>query len=371
MIRSAFTAAAFLLVTTVAQAQVCDPGHTLLKNDNLPDDPGSQPVSVIPGLCEGEACGAVFDVSQVSSQVTLRKAGVGYVNAGGANGVTALVNLKVYDGITWSGGIPVLGPEVLDWVNDTGSSIQIASSGINFLDLNTFAPTITSGTMVVTWFMDFNTSSGSCATGYQTNFATDNSQPACGGSCSPQQKNLIFIQGQGWRDAATATVTGIPICPCYYAGNWLIRACVEPTGLPATYCTAKQNSQNCFAGSDWAGSPTVAGSDDFFVTCNDVVNQKNGIMFWGTGSNTAPFFGGTLCVAQPVKRTSLQNSGGNSGPPFDCTGTYSFHFSHAYMASQGLAAGAHLYAQHWYRDPQVIDGTNVGLSDGLEWILLP
>jgi hypothetical protein len=59
------------------------------------------------------------------------------------------------------------------------------------------------------------------------------------------------------------------------------------------------------------------------------------------GSRTAaalPFHDGVLCETPPLSRTGVQFGGGHSGPA-DCSGSYAFHFSHAYAASEGLAPG--------------------------------
>ena len=113
-----FTSLAILAtgcLSSLAVAQTCQSGQTLLKNDILPAaGGGSAAVSVIQGLCEGEACGAVFDTSALGSSVRVHTAAIGYFNAGGASGIQAQVNLKIFDGITWSGGIPTLGAEVFD-----------------------------------------------------------------------------------------------------------------------------------------------------------------------------------------------------------------------------------------------------------------
>jgi hypothetical protein len=222
-----------------ASAQVCGTGQTLFKNDNLPAVPaGPVAVSVVPGLCEGEACGAVFDVAALGPAVKLNLASTGFFNAGGANGITAAVDLEVFDGVTFSGTnlmIANLGPSLFRWSTATGSSLSVASHAINESpDLSSFNVVATSGKLVVAWWMDFTTAPGTCATGYQTNFGTDNTvfQLTCSSAVTPPQKNLIYILGQGWRDAARAVVNGIPICPFFYSGNWVIRACVEPAAPP-------------------------------------------------------------------------------------------------------------------------------------------
>lgn len=363
--------ASLVAAAPALRAQGCSgSGQIFLKNDNLPDIPGTQTVSVIPGMCEGEAMGCVFNVvgQQFSSEVKVNMVAGAYINVANASGISAIVNLKIYDGVTWAGNTPVLGPEVFDFETDAGASIQFTSSGINTVDISNFDVRITSGKLVVAWFMELQTAPGSCASGYQTNFATDNTAPACAGACSPVQKNLIFIQGQGWRDPMTATVSGFPICSCYYAGNWIIRACVEPVGFPRTYCTGKLNSANCVPAMGWTGTPTLtSGSNNFHIRATNVINQRSGLFFWGFSSAAAPFLGGTLCVSQPVVRTGVQTSGG-SPTGINCnTGVYDYHFTQAYAAANALQLGTDYYGQYWMRDPQNLDGTGAALSNGLHF----
>ena len=141
-------------------------------------------------------------------------------------------------------------------------------------------------------------------------------------------------------------------------------------GLPAPvgYCTAKLNSQGCLPAIGHLGAPTLSGLDDFYVTAANVLNDKVGILIWSHGPNNLPFMGGTLCIAPPIVRTPPQNSGGNP-PPLDCSGSFYFHFSQAYMASKSIAAGTRLYAQYWSRDPGFAPPNDVGLTEGLEFVV--
>src|SRR5688572_21837672 len=351
MLRRFLSASAIALCASFSVAQTCSSaGDLFLKNDDLPQVPGQQTVTVIPGLCDGEAIGCVFDVSgqQYSNEVRVKMAAAAYINVASTNGIAAIVDLEIYDGISWNGTIPTLGPLVFEFEQAAGSNLQFNSSGINTVDLSNFDVRCSSGKLVVVFEMLLNTAPGSCTVGYQTNFATDNTLPACGAPCSPVRKNLIRISGQGWRDPMTATVSGIPICSCYYAGDWIIRACVEPVGFPRTYCTAKVNSANCTPAVGWNGTPTLnAGPDDFHIRCTNVLNQKSGLFFWGFQPHNAPFSGGYLCVAQPVVRTSVQSSGG-SPTGVDCTsGAYDFHFSSAYALSRGLQLATDYYGEWW------------------------
>jgi hypothetical protein len=139
---------------------------------------------------------------------------------------------------------------------------------------------------------------------------------------------------------------------------------------PAPYCTAKVNSLGCMPAIDWNGSPSLSGPDNFYVTAATVLNNKTGIMFWGGAQASVPFHGGIRCVASPFIRTHALNSGGNP-PPNDCSGSYSFHFSQAYMASHLLSSGDTVYAQFWSRDPGFPAPDNIGLTDGLQFTICP
>jgi hypothetical protein len=141
---------------------------------------------------------------------------------------------------------------------------------------------------------------------------------------------------------------------------------------PVAYCTAKVNSLGCTPAIGWSGQlPSVTDPDAFVVTAAQVLNQKNGLLFYGlNGSHAAPFQGGILCVRQPVRRTSIQGSGGSASGA-DCSGTFGFEWN-AWTQSgldPNLTAGTTVDVQYWYRDPGASFTT--GLTDGLEFTVGP
>ena len=141
--------------------------------------------------------------------------------------------------------------------------------------------------------------------------------------------------------------------------------------LPATsYCIAKTASQGCKATVSLSGTPSTTGSAPFLVNATQVVNNKNGLLFYGFAPWNVPFQGGTLCVAGLVRRTSLQFSGGNSGAP-DCSGSFSYDFNALIQSGIDplLASGEEVFAQYWYRDPASASST--GLSDGAQFTIQP
>ena len=139
---------------------------------------------------------------------------------------------------------------------------------------------------------------------------------------------------------------------------------------PVAYCTGKLNSQSCVPYVDWSGSPTLTGADDFVITAHDEINNKPGLFFHGNGTIAVPFFNGTLCVLPPLQRTPVQFSFGNP-PPDDCSGTYQFAFTQAYMGLNGLLPGDTVTGQFWSRDTAHPDGTGVGLTNAIHFNVQP
>lgn len=133
----------------------------------------------------------------------------------------------------------------------------------------------------------------------------------------------------------------------------------------STYCIGKINSQFCLPAIGFTGSASIFGSP-FDITADMVLNNKNGLLFYGLGPDNSPFFGGTLCVMPPLRRTGVQASGGNP-PPNDCSGTFSFDMDAQIASDPVLAGGVTAYAQYWYRDPG--DGTGIGLTDAVQFTI--
>jgi hypothetical protein len=146
------------------------------------------------------------------------------------------------------------------------------------------------------------------------------------------------------------------------AGNWGTTQHFGPiyanASSVATYCTGKVNSLGCTPSISTVNQPSKS-AGNFTVTCSSVINNKFGLLFWGYGSLAAPFQGGFKCVADPVRRTPIQDSGGTPPGVDDCSGTWSWTFDTAYMNAYGIGPGDTLYAQGWGRDPAVASTTSL------------
>ncbi len=139
---------------------------------------------------------------------------------------------------------------------------------------------------------------------------------------------------------------------------------------PVTYCTGKVNSLGCTPAISITGTPSESSSSAFLVGAVNLVNQKNGLLFYSHRPTVALFQGGTKCVADPTSRTPSQNSGGATTGA-SCTGVFSFDFNDWIRngPDPSLVAGAEVYAQYWSRDPQ--SPSHTSLSNALRFVINP
>jgi hypothetical protein len=140
---------------------------------------------------------------------------------------------------------------------------------------------------------------------------------------------------------------------------------------PSNYCTGKTNSQGCDPYIGIGGCASVSVGDNLMIVGVNVLPNVNGIMIWSLNANASPFFGGTLCVAAPIRRTPVQTASDNVGSVYPCDGVFIYHFGHAQMASEGLVPGSEFFAQYWSRDNGFAAPNNVGLTNGVKITILP
>ena len=137
-----------------------------------------------------------------------------------------------------------------------------------------------------------------------------------------------------------------------------------------SYCVGKLNSQGCVPSITSAGEPRLGPpTDAFFLSVTGWLANKPGIFLWSGSPASTPFYGGTLCLGAPVRRTASQSSGGQQ--QLACSGTYSYHFTRAYMASWSMSPGQILFGQFWGRDSGIAPPNNIGLSDAIEFTIWP
>jgi hypothetical protein len=138
---------------------------------------------------------------------------------------------------------------------------------------------------------------------------------------------------------------------------------------PSKYCVGKLNSQGCTPSMSWSGIASVSGPA-FLVRAINVLNQKNGLLFYGSKPVAVPFQGGVKCVKSPTIRTAVQSSGGSASGN-DCSGTLAVDFN-AWIQSgvdPQLVVGEEVFCQYWSRDPASASTTS--LSDALVFLVNP
>lgn len=328
-------AVALFVSLVPAFAQGCPGQGTFWKRDTLPVSPtGLTGVSVIQGLCEGESAGVVFEMPATMPVQRITQVVAPWGAALGVNGFQAALDVEVYDGVSFSGAVANMGTLVFSLSTSSTSNLQVQSHALNTLDTSTYniivgnAPPTGNPPVrrfAICFRVDLNLHpTGSCATGYPANFFTDNAQApsfTCNNVITPQRTSLIEIQGQGWRDAAQATVTGIPLCPFYYSGIWCIRACSEDA-FPAYYNTIANGCAGTLPAAQLLPATLPRLGQTLFVIVNNLpVNL--GLMITGTSnvnSSLGPLpldmtpFGITNCLlrASPDFLTTLVGGGSTS-----------------------------------------------------------
>lgn len=136
------------------------------------------------------------------------------------------------------------------------------------------------------------------------------------------------------------------------------------------YCTSKLNSLGCYPLMSSAGEPSASQPNGFVVSATELIAQTQGVIFYSTtGPAAAPFQGGTLCLAAPLRRTQVASSGGALGT---CSGAISIDMN-AYAFSGANPAlsvpGAAVYCQCWSRD--AASPSTTSLTDGLVYFVAP
>ncbi len=181
-----------------------------------------------------------------------------------------------------------------------------------------------------------------------------------------------FGRWLGMNTSGSQWVTSEPYTD-WYGPNFGEVHLYEATCLtPQVYCTAQTNTLGCLPAIEAQGTPSVSSSSGFRIAARNLRNRQNGMLIYGTsGRATLPWLGGTLCVAPPLRRTPLVNSGGSLAPANDCSGALVRDFNAWAFASNDpeLFAGQHVRAQFYSRDPGAAQ--NVNLSDAVEFYLEP
>ena len=155
--------------------------------------------------------------------------------------------------------------------------------------------------------------------------------------------------------------------PQTFAGLAFAPGCVA-----TSYCTAKPNSLGCMPRLTISGQVS-ASQIGGILRVDRVQSGLSGLLVFGlNGRASNPLFGGTLCVAPPLRQTpvGVTREGAYWLPP-PCRGTWTIDMS-LYLATHSpLPAGTVVNCQWWGRDPGLPLPEAVSLSNGLEFTTCP
>ncbi len=178
--------------------------------------------------------------------------------------------------------------------------------------------------------------------------------------------------------AVQADASGVLTIPNLQFGPAHVRLSVERCPSPTPYCTAKVNSLGCLPTMGSSGTPSASSGSGFTLSSFNVHNLKSGLLIYSlNGPAATPFQNGTLCVAGPIRRTILVDSGGSPSGN-DCSGVYSVDFNAFAAGSLGgnpqpslQVAGTIVDSQWWGRDPGFAPPNATSLSAGLRFSMCP
>ncbi len=177
--------------------------------------------------------------------------------------------------------------------------------------------------------------------------------------------NAGDLNNDGYDDILMSAPTSSGVFP---DGGWVR---VHLGGAPAAtvYCTPKINSQGCTPVIGYSGCASRSLGAGLQVVAQNVRPGIPGLLIWSVNQGASPFFGGTLCLGNPVKRTPAQIS--TTIPGFPCTGQYVYLFTPSFFALNNLNGGQDVYSQFWSRDNGFSVPNNVGLTAGLKFTVAP
>ena len=138
-----------------------------------------------------------------------------------------------------------------------------------------------------------------------------------------------------------------------------------------SYCAAGTTTNGCLPAMAGFGQASRSEPDGFRLTASGVEGQKTGLVYFGSSGKKTPWAPGStsfVCVAGPVFRTGLADSGGTAGA---CDGEYTLDFN-AWMAANPIKApraGTFVHAQAWFRDAPSAKSAN--FSDAVRFVVGP
>jgi hypothetical protein len=328
-------AASTALFASAADAQVCvGVNDTFWKNDILADAPQGFPAGalVLVAVCNDDAVGSYFQVPPGSPPQHIKQVSMGFGHVLDDPSFGAIMNIEIYEGDVGfnPGGNITMGNKVFDLQADTGTTWSVFSTGMRTKNIAQHN-VVVEGNFVVAFRMLLNVSFPGCpdaSIGSAANVLTDNT------GCNPGI-NVLDERNVGWVDPADWQFQlGQTICPTWFRGNWLIRACSVDAG-------SWTDLGNGLAGTN--GLPNIVGSGPLTEGSTNPITLSNALplvdtwLIFGFTAVNAPFKGG---VFVPTPDLLL-------GPvPADATGGWTL----GSPWPAGVPTGFETWWQVWFSD---------------------
>ncbi len=193
----------------------------------------------------------------------------------------------------------------------------------------------------------------------------------------PGSGSSVLIEGTSWVKVPV-TVTGgtLAISGSNTSYSGLAGLQLQPLPEPETYCTSGASTSGCNALISFTGYASATAPSGFTLDTTGVEGAKDGLYFFGSNGRQANTWGnGTSyqCVLPPVVRCGLLTAVGTPGL---CDGAFSQDLNALWCATcpkplKNPGAGATVQAQLWYRDPFNTSNQTTGMSNAIEFAVVP
>lgn len=138
-------------------------------------------------------------------------------------------------------------------------------------------------------------------------------------------------------------------------------------GAPGAYCSSKLDVVGCIPSLGVDRAPSLSGAPSA-VTIQDMPGQRAALLFVGLAPADTPFQGGRLCVGGFLVRSAIFMSSPAAAP---CDGLATLSLTGADLVALGFTPGDTLYLQGFYRAGPGPLPDGLGLTNGVELVLVP
>lgn len=145
-----------------------------------------------------------------------------------------------------------------------------------------------------------------------------------------------------------------------------------PLDSGIVYCWPAKGPGGCQPQFAQSGISSATGGTSHELRIGQAPNGQIGLLLYSSAGPNPKLTGmGWLCLTPPLRRMSVQTTGGSPPPTIDCTGTFVEDFNSWVASGQdaALVPGAAVWVQGWTRDPTA--GSGALFSDAVAFVIGP